>query len=291
MSLDNVPKEVETHQIVIRDLIRVYHRGAEEVIALRGIDLEVKKGEFVTIVGPSGSGKTTLVRIIGGLDKPTAGRIWVDKKDITRYNETQLLAYRRKKVGFVWQFGNLIENLTALQNVMLPMKVPGVRTKIKNPRERAEMLLKRLGLEDRMHHKPYELSGGEAQRVAIAVALANNPAILLGDELTGELDTETAKEVLEYIQELNKEMELTVIIVTHNPFVAKFGERMLRIRDGMFESLKHKALGEIVEIDAKGRLVIPEGIREIIGLKRVAQLIVQGNTLIVKPLEAPEETS
>jgi len=291
MSLDNVPKEVETHQIVIRDLIRVYHRGAEEVIALRGIDLEVKKGEFVTIVGPSGSGKTTLVRIIGGLDKPTAGRIWVDKKDITRYNETQLLAYRRKKVGFVWQFGNLIENLTALQNVMLPMKVPGVRTKIKNPRERAEMLLKRLGLEDRMHHKPYELSGGEAQRVAIAVALANNPAILLGDELTGELDTETAKEVLEYIQELNKEMELTVIIVTHNPFVAKFGERMLRIRDGMFESLKHKALGEIVEIDAKGRLVIPEGIREVIGLKRVAQLIVQGNTLIVKPLEAPEETS
>jgi len=291
MSLDNVPKEVETHQIVIRDLIRVYHRGAEEVIALRGIDLEVKKGEFVTIVGPSGSGKTTLVRIIGGLDKPTAGRIWVDKKDITRYNEAQLLAYRRKKVGFVWQFGNLIENLTALQNVMLPMKVPGVRTKIKNPRERAEMLLKRLGLEDRMHHKPYELSGGEAQRVAIAVALANNPAILLGDELTGELDTETAKEVLEYIQELNKEMELTVIVVTHNPFVAKFGERMLRIRDGMFESLKHKALGEIVEIDAKGRLVIPEGIREIIGLKRVAQLIVQGNTLIVKPLEAPEETS
>ena len=291
MSLDNVPKEVETHQIVIRDLIRVYHRGAEEVIALRGIDLEVKKGEFVTIVGPSGSGKTTLVRIIGGLDKPTAGRIWVDKKDITRYNETQLLAYRRKKVGFVWQFGNLIENLTALQNVMLPMKVPGVRTKIKNPRERAEMLLKRLGLEDRMHHKPYELSGGEAQRVAIAVALANNPAILLGDELTGELDTETAKEVLEYIQELNKEMELTVIIVTHNPFVAKFGERMLRIRDGMFESLKHKALGEIVEIDAKGRLEIPEGIREVIGLKRVAQLIVQGNTLIVKPLEAPEETS
>ncbi|MGQ4915934.1 MAG: ATP-binding cassette domain-containing protein [Candidatus Asgardarchaeia archaeon] len=291
MSLDNIPKEVETHQIVIRDLIRVYHRGAEEVIALRGIDLEVKKGEFVTIVGPSGSGKTTLVRIIGGLDKPTAGRIWVDKKDITRYNEAQLLAYRRKKVGFVWQFGNLIENLTALQNVMLPMKVPGVRTKIKNPRERAEMLLKRLGLEDRMHHKPYELSGGEAQRVAIAVALANNPAILLGDELTGELDTETAKEVLEYIQELNKEMELTVIIVTHNPFVAKFGERMLRIRDGMFESLKHKALGEIVEIDAKGRLVIPEGIREIIGLKRVAQLIVQGNTLIVKPLEAPEETS
>ena len=223
MSLDNVPKEVETHQIVIRDLIRVYHRGAEEVIALRGIDLEVKKGEFVTIVGPSGSGKTTLVRIIGGLDKPTAGRIWVDKKDITRYNEAQLLAYRRKKVGFVWQFGNLIENLTALQNVMLPMKVPGVRTKIKNPRERAEMLLKRLGLEDRMHHKPYELSGGEAQRVAIAVALANNPAILLGDELTGELDTETAKEVLEYIQELNKEMELTVIVVTHNPFVAKFG--------------------------------------------------------------------
>lgn len=288
MSSDKIPKEAETNLIVVRDLIKVYHRGREEVIALRGIDLEVAEGEFITIVGPSGSGKTTLVRMLGGLDKPTAGHIWVNKKDITRFNELQLLHYRRKRVGFVWQFGNLIENLTALQNVMLPMKAPGIKVK-GNPKKRAEMLLERLGLKDRMNHKPYELSGGEAQRVAIAVALANNPKILLGDELTGELDTETAGEVLDYLKELNKEMNLTIIVVTHNPFVAKFGERMLRIRDGIFESLKHKVLGEIVELDVKGRLVIPEGIRKLIGLKRVAQLIVQEKTLIVKPLETAEE--
>ena len=284
MSLDKLPPEVETHQIVIRDLIKVYRRGLEEVIALRGVNFEVKEGEFLSIVGPSGSGKTTLVRLIGALDKPTAGRIFVNKRDITRLTEAQAIAYRRSVVGFVWQFGNLIETLTALQNVLLPMQAYGKITKEK--KEWAITLLTNLGLEKRMNHKPTELSGGEAQRVAIAVALANKPKILLGDEITGELDSETGAEVMSYLKQLQRDLKITVIAVTHNLEIAKYGDRILRLRDGVIEGYAHKILGEIAEVDEFGRLVIPEHIRKLVGIKKVVQLLVKEGTLIVKPIES-----
>ncbi|MCD6485365.1 MAG: ATP-binding cassette domain-containing protein [Candidatus Odinarchaeota archaeon] len=269
--------------VVVRDLIRVYHRGAEEVIALRGMDFEVKHNEFLSIVGPSGSGKTTLIRIIGALDKPTAGKVYVDKKDVTRMNDLQAIGYRRKVVGFVWQFGNLIDSLTALKNVLLPMQAVGVVTEKK--KKWAIELLSRLGLEKRMNHKPPELSGGEAQRVAIAVALANKPKLLLGDEITGELDSETAGVVLDYLKEIKETYGLTVIMVTHNMEVAKVGDRILRIKDGLIESYKHAKLGEITEIDTKGRLVIPEQIRLLLKLGRVVRLYVDDGKIVIEPVK------
>ena len=283
MSLDKLPPEVEHNMVVVRDLIRVYHRGTEEVIALRGMDFEVKHNEFLSIVGPSGSGKTTLIRIIGALDKPTAGKVYVNKKDVTRMNELQAIAYRRKVVGFVWQFGNLIDSLTALKNVLLPMQAVGAVTEKK--KKWAIELLSRLGLEKRMNHKPPELSGGEAQRVAIAVALANKPKLLLGDEITGELDSETAGVVLDYLKEIKETYGLTVIMVTHNMEVAKVGDRILRIKDGLIESYKHAKLGEITEIDTKGRLVIPEQIRLLLKLGRVVRLYVDDGKIVIEPVK------
>ncbi len=283
MSTDKLPPEVETHHIVVRDLIKVYRRGWEEVIALRGVNFEVKRGEFLSIVGPSGSGKTTLVRLIGALDIPTAGKIYVSKRDITRMNESQAVFYRSRTVGFVWQYGNLIESLTALENVLLPMKAVGGITKEK--KAWAVSLLTNLGLEKRLHHKPAELSGGEAQRVAIAVALANKPQILLGDEITGELDSETGAEVIEYLKKLQRELKITVIIVTHNMEVAKHADRILKLRDGVIEGYTHKILGEIAEIDEYGRLVIPEHIRKLLGIKKVVQLLVEKDSILIKPIK------
>jgi len=223
-------------RLIVRtiDLSKVYRRGKVSVLALRNVNLQIAAGEIAGIMGPSGSGKTTLLNLIGGLDKPTNGRIFVDGVDITALGERELADYRLKKVGFVFQFYNLIPTLTALENVEIPLALAGVP---KNERrERALNLLKMVGLEDRAEHKPDELSGGEQQRVAIARALINNPSIVLADEPTGDLDSKSALALMNLIKDLNRRNGQTFIIVTHDPIVAERCTKIYTIRDGQIES-------------------------------------------------------
>ncbi|MCD6276210.1 MAG: ABC transporter ATP-binding protein [Thermoplasmata archaeon] len=215
--------------IDIENLIKVYRRGKIEVIAIRDVSLRIEKGEMALLVGPSGSGKTTFLHLVGGIDRPTAGKIVVNGKNIVNFNDEELTNYRRKEVGMVFQFFNLLPMLTALENVMLPMEFVGVP---RNERKsRAMELLKKVGMEDRKNHYPDEMSGGEQQRVAIAVALANDPPIILADEPTGELDTETGMKIIELFKKLNDEGK-TIIIATHDLRLEKYASRILEIRDG-----------------------------------------------------------
>ncbi|MFB0543470.1 MAG: ABC transporter ATP-binding protein [Candidatus Bathyarchaeia archaeon] len=220
--------------IVVRDLVKAYRMGSLEVQALRGLSMEVKEGEMVSIIGPSGSGKTTLLNIVGGLTRATAGSVRVGETEVTALDESQLIEYRRRTVGHIFQTLNLIPTLTAAENVEVPMmamKVPrGERTK------RVENLLEVVGLVDRAHHKPGELSGGEQQRVAIASALANEAPVILADEPTGELDTVTSRIVVDYLLKINRELGKTIIMVTHDPTVARVGDRILRIEDGVIKA-------------------------------------------------------
>jgi putative ABC transport system ATP-binding protein len=213
-----------------RDLIKVYSSGELEVTALRGVDITIKKGEVVAIVGPSGCGKTTLLNIIGALDSTTAGRIYVNGMDLKKMNEKQLATFRREKIGFIFQNFNLINTLSAKENIQLPMRIKG--ESVSKINERTEDLLGAIGLKDRADHRPDQLSGGEQQRVAFAVALANDPEIILADEPTGELDTETGKEIMTIFRELSKQMGKTEIIVTHDARVSEMADRTLKIIDG-----------------------------------------------------------
>ena len=212
------------------NLVKIYRLGKVEIHALRGVNLYCKKGEMVAVVGPSGSGKTTLLNLIGTLDKPTSGQVFIDGQEITNLSENELTKLRRNKIGFVFQFFNLIPVLTAFENVELPMLIAGVP---KEQREkRAKELLELVGLLDRMNHKPDELSGGEQQRVAIARALANRPSLLLADEPTGDLDSETGMRVVNLMREMTKRENATTIMVTHDLEVAKVADRILKMRDG-----------------------------------------------------------
>lgn len=216
--------------IVTKDIIKVYRAGKSEVIALRGLNLKIEGSELVVIKGPSGCGKTTLLNLIGGLDKPTAGSIVVDGKTITYYSDAELVKYRREHVGFVFQFFNLVPTLTAEENIGMPMRMLGKPAKER--KERTKDLLKLVKLEERATHKPDELSGGEQQRAAIAIALANDPPIILADEPTGELDTKTGQEMLNIFKTLNKNYKKTVIIVTHDVRASEIANRTLEIVDG-----------------------------------------------------------
>jgi putative ABC transport system ATP-binding protein len=219
--------------IKLENVTRVYQMGQTLVQALRGLSLEIADGEFVAIMGPSGSGKSTLLHLIGGLDLPTTGRVLLDDLDIAQQNGNQLAELRGRKVGFVFQTFNLVPTLSALKNVELPMifqKVPR-----KERYEKARRLLEQVGLGDRLHHKPSELSGGECQRVAIARALANNPQILLADEPTGNLDAESGEQIMQILKRLNEEQKMTIIVVTHNPDVARYAHRIIRMRYGQIE--------------------------------------------------------
>jgi putative ABC transport system ATP-binding protein len=204
--------------------------GAEMVRILRGVSLEIYRGERVGIIGPSGSGKTTLLGLMGGLDKPTSGTVEIDGIDISRLSESRLTEVRNEKIGFVFQFFNLVPTLTALENVMLPIEF--ARKPKFHPRRRAAELLDLLGLKDRMHHRPNQLSGGQQQRVAIARALANNPPLLLADEPTGNLDTEAGKVVLKALADVQRETGTTVVVVTHDPRIANQMDRVLTLLDG-----------------------------------------------------------
>jgi len=208
-----------------------YRLGKTTVNALRGVSLSLREREFVVVMGRSGSGKTTLLNIIGTLDRASSGQVLLEGKDIGIMKDGELTKLRRHKIGFVFQFHNLIPVLTALENVQLPLLTSGVNTK--QAEERAKALLDRVGLSDRLNHLPDEISGGEQQRVAIARALANHPRILLADEPTGDLDTKTGTEVVQLMYDMAKQENATVMVVTHDPVVAKRAERVFEMRDGI----------------------------------------------------------
>lgn len=204
-------------------------------MALRGASLNIAEGEFVTITGRSGAGKSTLMNLIGGLATPSAGKVLIDGIDIAKLSEAERAAFRREKIGIVYQTDNLIPFLTALENVLLPIQLVGS----KHSTETARKILSEVGLAERMNHKPGMLSGGERQRVAIAVALANQPKLLLADELTGELDSATATKVMDLLLKLNREHKLTLIVVTHNKTVAAYARRQVHIQDGQLSEAIH----------------------------------------------------
>jgi putative ABC transport system ATP-binding protein len=216
--------------IQVENLVKSYQLGKVLIPALRGISFNVAKSEFLVVMGPSGSGKTTLLNLLGAIDKPASGRILIDGRDITTLGEGELTKLRRHKIGFIFQFYNLIPSLTAIENVELPMLTAGVSRK--DASKRAFQLLETVGLAERVNHLPDELSGGEQQRVAIARALANEPSVILADEPTGDLDTKAGMEVVQILHDTSKKENATVIVVTHDPMISEKADRILYMRDG-----------------------------------------------------------
>jgi len=221
--------------IDLKDIIKIYHVGAEEVHALRGLSLQIEKNEYVAVMGPSGSGKSTLMNIIGCLDTPTGGEYFLGGEKVSQMDDNALAEIRNREIGFVFQTFNLLPRATALHNVELPLIYNG--TPASKRRKQAMEALERVGLADRMHHKPNELSGGQRQRVAIARALVNNPSILLADEPTGNLDTKTGDEIMEIFDRLHQQGH-TIILVTHEEYIADHAERIVRLRDGQIEKIE-----------------------------------------------------
>ncbi|MCD7814744.1 MAG: ABC transporter ATP-binding protein [Lachnospiraceae bacterium] len=211
--------------VKLEHVTKIYRMGEVEIHAVDGIDFEIGKGEFVVIVGPSGAGKTTVLNILGGMDSATSGSVWVDGEDISKYNQRKLTGYRRNDIGFVFQFYNLVQNLTALENVELANQI------CKHPLD-ASGVLREVGLEARMKNFPAQLSGGEQQRVSIARALAKNPKLLLCDEPTGALDYQTGKAILKLLQDMCRERGMTVLVITHNSAIAPMADRVIRIKNG-----------------------------------------------------------
>ena len=228
--------------IQVENLVKTYQLGKVSIPALRGISFDVAKGEFLVVMGPSGSGKTTLLNLLGAIDKPTSGRIAIDGRDITTLGEGELTKLRRHKIGFIFQFYNLIPALTALENVELPMLTAGVSRK--DASKRAFQLLETVGLAERVGHLPDELSGGEQQRITIARALANRPSVILADEPTGDLDTKTGMEVVQILYDTSKKENATVIVVTHDPMTTEKADRILQMRDGQI--IGEKRLKELI---------------------------------------------
>jgi len=276
------------------DLFKIYKAANLEVVALRGLDLKVRRGEFMAIVGASGSGKSTLLNILAGLDQPSAGRAFVGGRDLLTMSAREMVQYRRKQVGFVWQQTgrNLIPYLDAVQNVEVPLVLDGVPAA--EARERAVYLLAAVKLDHRLHHKPEQLSGGEQQRVSIAVGLANNPPLLLADEPTGELDSVGAETVYEVFRHLNNEFGVTIIIVTHDPDIAAKVDRVVAIRDGRTstEIFRHVRVeagrveithDEYVLIDGAGRLQIPREFLERLDIKERAKILLGDGKVEVLP--------
>jgi ABC-type lipoprotein export system ATPase subunit len=292
--------------IQCENLVKIYKVADIEVFALQGLDMIIEKGECTAIIGASGSGKSTLMNILGGLDRPSAGKALVSGKDLLRLNDAQLDRYRRDMVGFVWQqvSRNLLPYMTAEENVMMPMLLSGA----KHRGERARQLLARVGLEKRRHHKLSQLSGGEQQRTAIAVSLANSPQLLLADEPTGELDTQTSRQIFALFRELAEKDSITVLIVSHDAKIADEVGRVIAIRDGKTsseivrqarsaESIEAALVGmaeteaqahELVEmtvLDSAGRLQIPRELREKLGIGSRAIIEETDGGVLIKPID------
>jgi ABC-type lipoprotein export system ATPase subunit len=291
----------EGAQIVCDNLVKIYKVADLEVVALQGLDLLVDPGEMIAIVGASGSGKSTLLSILGGLDVPSAGRATVAGHDLTAMGRRERTAYRRHVIGFVWQqtARNLLPYLSAQENVELPMILDGRPGRER--RERARELLAMVGLEDRADHRPDRLSGGEQQRVAIAVALANQPDVLLADEPTGELDTDTSAEIFELMRRVNREVGMTVVIVTHDALVSEQVQRTVAIRDGRTstETLRRTSVSddgdheviaeEFAVLDRAGRLQLPRAHVEALELERRVRLRLEPDHIGVWPDHKPED--
>ena len=212
----------------VENLTKIYGRGLAEVKALDNVSFTVNKGEFVAIVGASGSGKSTLLHLIGGVDRPTSGKVFINGKDIYKYNDDELAVFRRREIGLIYQFYNLIPILNVEENIVLPLKLDGKDVE----QDKLDELLKILGLENRRNHLPNELSGGQQQRTSIGRALITNPAIILADEPTGNLDSKSSDEIVDLLKKSNKQYNKTIIMITHNLEIAKTADRILRIEDG-----------------------------------------------------------
>ena len=269
-------------------LVKIYKVANLEVMALQGLDLEVARGEMLGIVGASGSGKSTLMNILGGLDRPSAGRVSVDGHDLLKLSHEAMSEYRRRKIGFVWQQGarNLIPYLSALENVRLPITIQSQSWSREKPR--VEALLDSVGLSERKHHHLSELSGGEQQRVAIAIALANNPVLLLADEPTGELDTATAIGIFQLLKDLNQQFGLTTVIVSHDLDLAHHVNRVVAIRDGKTssETVRQKSeetFDEFVLLDSAGRLQVPREYLEQFNIRGRVLLEVMEEGILIRP--------
>lgn len=218
----------------VENLTKIYGKGATKVVALDGVSFSVNKGEFVAIVGASGSGKSTLLHLIGGVDRPTSGKIYIDGKDITMFNDDKLAIFRRRQVGLIYQFYNLIPILNVEENITLPLNLDN-REVDKN---KLDELIKLLGLDSRCTHLPNELSGGQQQRTSIGRAMITNPAIILADEPTGNLDSKASDEIVELLKKSNRDFKQTIIMITHNLEIAKCADRIITIEDGHIEEVK-----------------------------------------------------
>ena len=284
------------YYIICEDLFKIYKIADLEVVALRGLDLKVEMGELMAIVGASGSGKTTLLNILGGLDVPSAGKAIVGERNLLKMSDRDLVSYRRKDVGFVWQQvgRNLVPYLSVYQNVELPLILLGWSRKKR--RQRTEEMLEAVGLGHRMHYRPDRLSGGEQQRVAIAVALAHNPPLLLADEPSGELDSQTAETILEVFRSLNETYGVTVVIVTHDIRIIYQVDRIVTIRDGRtsLEAIRKSQANqldagsaeghdEFVILDDVGRLQLPKEYIDTLNLKGRVRVLLSENHLTVWP--------
>jgi ABC-type lipoprotein export system ATPase subunit len=279
--------------VVCDNLVKIYKVADLEVVALQGLDLVVETGEFIAMVGASGSGKSTLLNVLGGLDTPSAGRAVVAGYSLAELGAREQTRYLREVIGFVWQqtSRNLLPYLTAIENVMLPMAFDGVPDDVR--RRRAAALLEQVGLGDRADHRPDRLSGGEQQRVAIAVALANEPQLLLADEPTGELDSATAAEIFDLLRRLNRETGVTIVVATHDPLVSGQVSRTVAIRDGRVssevlrqrasETEEHHTEVEYAVLDRVGRLQLPRDYVEALGLESRVRLELEDDHITIWP--------
>ena len=272
-------------------VVKIYRVGSTDVPALAGLDLSVDHGEMVGVIGPSGCGKSTLLNVIGGLISPTSGVVVIDGEDLASMSQNELDRFRRERVGFVWQdtARNLLPYLDARANVALPLRLAGTD----HAAYRAQQLLELVGLGDRALHVPSRLSGGQQQRAAIAVALANSPSLLLADEPTGSLDGETSKEIYQTLREVNRELGLTVFIVSHDPNMASVVDRVVELRDGQ-SAMEHRGEDQpddgsvVLLVDTLGRIRVPDGFRESLGIGgRVEARVEEGKVTLV-PVDAPK---
>ena len=294
VNIDNLT-DVDDPHIECRDLFKIYKRAELEVVALRGVDLDVHVGEMIAIVGASGSGKSTLLNILSGLDRPSAGQVRVGKRDLLDISDKDLVLYRRSDVGFVWQATarNLVPYLNVQDNIELPMAITGMDAGRR--RDRSIELLDALSISDKSSRFAHQLSGGEQQRVAIAVAMANKPPLLLADEPTGELDTYMASQVFELLRAMAQRYNVTVVTVTHYPGVAKHVDRVVHIRDGrisseskghsIFERSKEADQEEYLVVDKAGRLQLPEGYSERLNLQGLLKVDIDGDQVTMRPVK------